>query len=132
MMNEVYEFLKKCGVYYLATIDSNKPRVRPFGALDIFEGKLYFQTGKIKSVSKQMAANPNIEICAVNSDMQWIRIEAQAVNDDRIEAKKHMLDANPDLKSMYKADDGNTQVLYLKDAIATIASFSKEPKVIKF
>ena len=130
-MQEVYEFLKKCGAYYLATIDGDQPRVRPFGTYLIFEDKLYIQTGKVKDVSKQMMANPKIEICAFSGDT-WIRIAATAVEDDRIEAKQAMLDAFPQLQNMYKADDDNTQVLYLKDATATFASFGGEPKVVKF
>lgn len=130
-MQEVYDFLKKCGAYYLATVDVDQPRVRPFGTYLIFEDKLYIQTGKVKDVSKQMIANPKIEICAFSGDT-WIRIEAEAVEDDRIEAKKAMLDAFPQLQNMYKADDDNTQVLYLKDATATFASFGGEPKVVKF
>lgn len=130
-MEEVYKFLKECGTYYIATVEGDQPRVRPFGTVDLFEGKLYIQTGKVKNVSKQIAINPKIEICAFNGK-QWIRVEATAVNDDRIEAKQHMLDAYPMLQAMYKADDGNTQVLYLKDATATISSFTEAPKVIKF
>ena len=130
-MQEVYEFLKKCGAYYLATTEGNQPRVRPFGTYLIFENKLYIQTGKSKNVSKQMKANPKIEICAFSGDT-WIRISATAVNDDRIEPKKAMLEAYPQLQAMYKADDPNTQVLYLKDATATFASFGGEPKVVKF
>jgi uncharacterized pyridoxamine 5'-phosphate oxidase family protein len=129
-MHEVYEFLKKSGTYYLATVDGDQPRVRPFGTVHIFEDKLYIQTGKVKDVSKQMMKNPKIEICAMNGG-EWIRIQAMAVEDDRVEAKQSMLDAYPNLKSRYSAADNNTQVLYLKDAVATIASFTHEPKVIK-
>ncbi|MDR1174326.1 MAG: pyridoxamine 5'-phosphate oxidase family protein [Treponema sp.] len=130
-MQEVYDFLKKSGTYYLATVDGDRPRVRPFGTANIFENKLYFQTGKVKNVSKQIKANPGIEISAMFED-RWIRIEAQAIEDDRIEARQNMLDAYPDLKKMYAADDGNTQVFYLKNATASIFSFGGEPKVIKF
>jgi uncharacterized pyridoxamine 5'-phosphate oxidase family protein len=130
-MEEVYEFLKKCGAYYLATVDGDQPRVRPFGTVLIFENKLYIQTGKSKNVSKQMLANPKIEICAFSGD-KWIRVEALAIEDDRIEPKEKMLEAYPQLKAMYSADDPNTQVLYLKDATATFASFGGEPKVVKF
>ncbi|HVI39806.1 MAG TPA: pyridoxamine 5'-phosphate oxidase family protein [Anaerovoracaceae bacterium] len=130
-MEEVYEFLKKCNTYYLATMDGDQPRVRPFGTVDIFEDKLYIQTGKVKSVAKQMSANPKIEICGM-TDNKWIRVEAIAVEDDRVEAKRHMLDAYPSLQSMYSADDGNTEVLYLKNAVATISSFTEAPRVIKF
>jgi uncharacterized pyridoxamine 5'-phosphate oxidase family protein len=130
-MQEVYDFVKKCGTYYLATVDGDQARVRPFGTVNIFDGKLYIQTGKVKNVSKQMATNPKIEICAFNGS-EWIRIQAIAVNDDRLEAKQSMLEAYPSLKRMYSAEDDNTQALYLKDVIATIYSFSGEPKVIEF
>lgn len=130
-MQEVYDFLKKCETYYLSTMEGDQPRVRPFGTIDIFDGKLYIQTGKVKNVSKQMGLNPKIEVCAFDG-AKWIRIQAVAVEDDRLEAKQHMLDAFPSLKGMYSADDGNTQVLYLKDAIATISTFTEQPKVIEF
>jgi uncharacterized pyridoxamine 5'-phosphate oxidase family protein len=131
-MREVYNFLKKCEVYYLATVDGEKPRVRPFGTVDVFEDKLYFQTGKVKNVSKQIESNPNVELCAMSADGAWIRVEAAAVEDSRVEAKQHMLDAYPSLKDRYSSDDDNTQVFYLKDVTATIYSFTAEPKVINF
>jgi uncharacterized pyridoxamine 5'-phosphate oxidase family protein len=130
-MKEVYEFLKKCGVYYLATVEGDQPRVRPFGTIDLFEEKLYIQTGKIKPVSKQMQANPKVEISAFDGT-QWIRIAATVVRDDRIEPKTHMLDNYPNLKAMYSAEDDNTEVLYLKDATATFSSFTAAPKVVTF
>ncbi len=130
-MQEVYDFLKKCDTYYIATVEGDQPRVRPFGTVDIFEGKLYIQTGKVKNVSRQIKANPKIEICAFDG-ATWIRVQATAVEDDRIEAKQHMLDAYPSLQGRYKADDDNTQVLYLKDATATLSSFTEKPKVITF
>jgi uncharacterized pyridoxamine 5'-phosphate oxidase family protein len=130
-MQEVYEFLKKCGTYYLATTDGDQPRVRPFGTIHIFEKKLYIQTGKKKDVSRQMKKNPRIEICAMN-DGRWIRFQATAVEDDRVEARKSMLDAYPSLQGLYSTTDNNCQVLYLKDAIATISSFNNAPKIIKF
>ena len=129
---EVYDFLKKCQTYYLATVDGEKPQVRPFGTVDIFEDKLYFQTGKIKNVSKQIALNPNVELCTMSAEGVWIRVEATAVEDSRVEAKQHMLDAYPSLKDRYSAADDNTQVFYLKNATATIYSFTAEPKEIKF
>jgi uncharacterized pyridoxamine 5'-phosphate oxidase family protein len=131
-MREVYDFLKSCEIYYLATVDGTKPRVRPFGTVDIFEDKLYFQTGKVKNVSKQIESNPNVELCAMSSDGRWIRVEAKAVEDGRLEAKQHMLDAYPSLKDRYSAADDNTQVFYLKDAVATICAFNAEPRVIQF
>ena len=130
-METVYSFLKKCDTYYLATTEGDQPRVRPFGTVDIFEGKLYIQTGKKKDVSKQMLANPKVEICGFAGG-EWIRVAGTIVEDDRLEARQHMLDAYPSLSGMYQADDGNCQVLYLKDATATIYSFSDAPKVIRF
>jgi len=130
-MESVCAFLKKCGVYYLATVDGDQPRVRPFGVAEMFEGKLYFLTGKRKEVSKQMIANPKIEISGT-SGRDWIRIEALAVEDDRVEARQQILDAVPSLKAMYQADDGNCQVFYLKDATATFYSFGGTPTTVKF
>ena len=131
MMEEVWKFLKDCGTYYLATMDGEQPRVRPFGTAEIFEGKLYIQTGKKKDVSKQIQKNPNVEICAFK-DGKWIRITGRLVRDDRLEAKVDMLDKNPGLKNMYSADDDNTEVLYFDNAKAVISSFTEEPIVIEF
>lgn len=130
-MQEVYEFLKKCGTYYLATVENDQPRVRPFGTVDIFEDKLYIQTGKVKEVSKQIAKNPKVEICAFGEGT-WVRIAGTLVRDDRVEAKQHMLEGYPSLQKMYSATDDNTEVLYFKDATATFSSFTAEPKVVKF
>ncbi|MEA4955156.1 MAG: pyridoxamine 5'-phosphate oxidase family protein [Pseudoflavonifractor sp.] len=130
-MKEVYEFLKKCGTYYLATVDGDQPRVRPFGTVDIFEGKLYIQTGKVKAVSRQMQQNPKVEICACDGG-DWLRVAATVVRDDRIEVKVHMLNEYPELQGMYKADDGNTEVLYLKDVTATFYSFAASPRTVGF
>lgn len=130
-MKEVYEFLKECGMYFLATVEDDQPRVRPFGTINLFEDKLYIQTGKVKEVSNQMQKNPKVELCAFKYG-EWIRVQAEVVRDDRIEAKKSMLDNYPDLQQMYSADDDNTEVLYLKNVVATISSFEKEPKEYKF
>lgn len=129
-MQEVYEFLKKCGTYYLATVEGDQPRVRPFGTIDLFENKLYIQTGKVKNVSKQIQANPNVELCAF-SDGKWLRVAGKLVRDDRVEAKRHMLDNYPSLKAMYSAEDDNTEVLYFEGATATFSSFTEVPKVIE-
>lgn len=131
-MKEVYEFLKNCGAYYLATTEGDQPRVRPFGTVDIFEDKLYIQTGKVKAVAQQMKTNPKVEISAMAQDGRWIRITAEAVLDDNVKAQEHMLDAYPNLKAMYAAGDGNTEVYYLKNAVAQICSFTEAPREIKF
>lgn len=132
-MKTVYDFIKKCGVYYLATVENGQPRVRPFGTIDIFEDKLYIQTGKAKPVSKQLAENPKAELCCFDGPTgTWLRLAGELINDDRVEAKKHMLDNHPDLRNMYNENDANTQVLYFKNATATFASFGGTPKVVKF
>ncbi len=130
-MQEVYEFLKNAGTYYLATVEGDQPRVRPFGTADLFEGRLYIQTGLKKPVAQQMLANPKVEICAFK-DGKWIRIAAEAVLDERIEAQEHMLESHPSLRRMYAAGDGNTAVFWLKNATATISSFTEPPKTIRF
>ncbi len=130
-MQEVQEFLKKCGIYYLATIEEDQPRVRPFGTAEIFENHLYIQTGKKKEVYKQIEKNPKVEICAFK-DGTWLRVSGKLIADDRVEAKKDMLDKNPDLREMYNEEDDNTIVFYFEDAIATFSSFTEEAKTIKF
>lgn len=130
-MERVCKFLKDAKTYYLATAEGDQPRVRPFGTAHIFEGKLYIQTGKVKEVSKQILENPKAEICAMHGG-EWLRLAGTLVEDDRVEARQSMLDAYPSLQKMYAADDGNTQVFYIKDATATFSSFTKAPAVVKF
>lgn len=130
-MENVCKFLKDAGTYYLATADGNQPRVRPFGTAHIFENKLYIQTGKKKDVSKQLAQNPLAEICAFK-DGEWLRVSGELVEDDRVEARKSMLDAYPSLRAMYDENDSNTQVFFFKNATAVFSSFENEPKTIKF
>ena len=130
-MEKVLQFLKDAETYYLATVEGNQPRVRPFGTAHIFEGKLYIQTGKVKDVSKQLHANPKAEICAFKGG-EWIRVAGELVEDDRVEARQSMLDAYPSLQKMYAADDGNTEFFYFKNATATISAFTHEPEVITF
>ncbi|WZL79211.1 pyridoxamine 5'-phosphate oxidase family protein [Eubacteriales bacterium mix99] len=130
-MREVYDFLKKAETFYLATIDGNSARVRPFGAVDLFEGRMYFQTGRKKAVYRQMKACPEVEVCAM-LDGRWIRISGTAVEDNRLEPNVHMLESYPSLKEMYAPGDGNCTVFYLKDATAVISSFTEPSEVVKF
>ena len=130
-MKRVLDFLKKTGVYFLATVDGDRPEVRPFGTAEIIEGRLYIQTGHVKPVARQIAANPKVAICAYDGE-KWLRITATLVEDPRVEIKKAMLDAYPTLRSMYDENDGNTAVYYLKDAKATISSFTAAPIEIEF
>lgn len=130
-MKRVYDFLKKADVYYLATTEGNQPRVRPFGTVNIFEDKLYIQTGKIKPVSRQIAENPKVEISAF-TEGAWIRVACELIEDERTEAKKSMLDAYPNLRGMYDENDGNTQVFYMKNAVATFCAFGKESETVTF
>ena len=128
-MNEVYEFLKKAGTYYLATVEGDQPRVRPFGTVDVFEGRLYIQTGKAKPVSKQLQANPKAELCAFHEG-KWLRVSGELVRDDRVEAKKHMLDNYPSLRRMYDEHDDNTEVLYFRNGTAVFSSFTEAPRTV--
>lgn len=130
-MEKVYAFLKECGTYYLATVEGDQPRVRPFGTVDLFEGRLYIQTGKVKPVSHQLQANPKAEICAFK-DGTWLRVAGELVRDDRREPKAHMLEAYPSLQRMYSADDDNTEVLYFRNATATFSSFGGAPETVTF
>ena len=130
-MNEVCAFLKQCGTYYLATVEGDQPRVRPFGTIDVFDGKLTIQTGKVKDVSRQMKANPKVEISGM-AQGKWIRLAAKAVLDERIEAQEHMLQAYPSLRAMYQAGDGNTEIFALSDVEGQICSFTEPPKAFKF
>ena len=130
-MERVCQFLKDAGVYYLATVEGDQPRVRPFGTAHIFEGRLYIQTGKVKPCSRQILANPKVEIYAFHQGT-WIRIAGELLEDDRPEARKSMLDAYPNLRSMYDENDGNTQVLYFRNATATFSSFSAAPETVTF
>ena len=130
-IEKVCAFLKESGTYYLATVEGDQPRVRPFGTANVFEGRLYIQTGKVKPVSRQLAENPKAEICAFR-DGVWLRVCGRLVNDDRIEAKRDMLDKYPSLKAMYSAEDDNTQVLYFEDAEATFSSFTAAPETFRF
>ena len=130
-MQKVYDFLKKCKTYYLATVEDDQARVRPFGTIDIFDGRLCFQTGKSKSVSKQIHKNPKIEICAF-ADGTRVRIQALAIEEPRIEAQIQMLKAYPELKRLYTPGDGNTEIFYLKDGTATFSSFTGPQEIIHF
>jgi uncharacterized pyridoxamine 5'-phosphate oxidase family protein len=130
-MEEVCQFLKDCGLYYLATAEGDQPRVRPFGTAHIFEGKLYIQTGRVKKVAQQMMENPKVEICAFKGGT-WIRLAATAVADDRLEPQESLLNDYPSLKGKYAPGDGNNQVFYLKDATAIFESFGTEPRTVRF
>ena len=130
-MERTEKFLKEAGTYYLATVDGDQARVRPFGTINNFEGKLYIQTGKSKDVSKHIHANAKVEICAFMNG-EWLRVACTLVEDDRREARVAMLEAYPSLQNMYSADDGNTEVFYMKDATATFSAFTHAPEVEKF
>ena len=130
-LEKVQKFLKDAGTYYLATVDGDQPRVRPFGTAHIFENRLYIQSGKVKDVAKQLEKNGKAEICCFDG-ARWLRLSGTLVADERLEAKQSMLDAYPQLQDRYKADDGNTIVFYCRNATATISSFTAPPKVIQF
>ena len=131
-MLDVYKFLKKADTYYLATVEDGQPRVRPFGTVNIFEGKLYIQTGKEKAVFQQIMANPNVELCGCYKGT-WLRVSGKLIDDNRVEAKKSMLDAYPNLRGRYNENDDNTRVLYFQDAVAVFDHLDhREREVIHF
>ena len=130
-MKRVCDFLKKAEVYYLATVEGDQPRVRPFGTINEFEGRLYIQTGRVKPTSRQLMANNKAEICAF-TDGAWVRISCELICDERFEATKSMLDSYPYLRGMYDENDGNTQVFYMKNATATFSAFGKESETVTF
>lgn len=129
-MDEVLAFLKNCWIFYLATVEWDQPRVRPFWTFNLFEGKLYVLTWKSKNVSKQIQANPKVELTCTY-EWRWIRIAWELVRDDRVEAKKAIIDKYPELKRLYNENDENSEALYFKNATATIYSFLEDPKVYK-
>ena len=130
-MQEVYDFLKKCGTYYLATVDLDQARVRPFGTIDLFDGRLTIQTGRSKDVSRQLLRNPKVELCAFDGNT-WLRVSATAVEEPRVEAQRHMLEAYPSLKDRYQPGDGNTQIFALEHVTATFSSFTDAPHTVEF
>lgn len=132
-IQKTYQFIKEAQTYYIATVDKDQPRVRPFGTIHIFEGKLYIQTGRRKNVGQQLLANGKTELCAMKGN-EWIRVSGELVDDNRREAKVSMLDEYESLKSMYSPDDDNTMVLYFKPGTvtATIYSFDNKPIEMKF
>ena len=130
-IQKVYDFLNDAETYYLATVDGDQPRVRPFGTVLLSDGKIYIQTGKSKDVSKQLAANPKAEICAFKNG-EWIRVAGELVNDDSRDVKVAMLEKMPQLSGMYSADDDNMQMFCLKNAKAVFSSFTSEPEEIDF
>ena len=130
-IERVCQFISEAETYYLATVEKDQPRVRPFGTILLDGGKLYIQTGKVKEVSKQIAANPKVELCAYK-DGKWLRVAGELVNDDSREVKEKMLAQMPSLKGMYSADDDNMQMLYFKNAVATFSSFTEAPEQVEF
>ena len=130
-IERVCQFISEAETYYLATVEGDQPRVRPFGTILLDGGKLYIQTGKVKDVFKQISANPKVELCAFK-DGKWVRVAGELVNDDSKEVKEKMLEKMPSLKGMYSADDDNMQMLYFKDAAATFCSFTEAPEQIRF
>ena len=130
-IEKVCSFLDKAGTYYLATTENDQPRVRPFGTVLLYGGKLYIETGKSKSVSKQLAANPKAEICAFDGE-KWLRVSGELINDDDRDVKVAMLEKMPSLKAMYSPDDGNMQMLFFRNATATFSSFTAAPETFTF
>lgn len=130
-MEEVYEFLKRCGTYYLGTMEGDQPRVRPFGTVDLYEGRLTIQTDRKKEVAQQMLRSPKVELCAFDGQ-RWLRVAATAVEVPEVAAQEHMLDAYPNLRTMYAPGDGNTMIFALTDVTATFSSFTEASRTVTF
>ena len=130
-MEEVYAFLKACGTYYLATVEGDQPGVRPFGTMDIFDSRLTIQTGRKKDVARQIFQNPKVELCGFHGG-KWLRVAAKAVEEPRLEAQEHMLDAYPNLRNRYAPGDGNNLIFALTEVTATFSSFTEEPRTVTF
>lgn len=132
-MEEVQAYLKECGAFFIATVDGDQPRVRPFGVSEIIDGRLYIMTGKVKDVYKQMAANGKVEICALKRNgSEWMRLSGTLVNDETLAVKEEFLNRNQGLKAMYKADDDNMAVLYITNATARFCSFAAPERKVSF
>ena len=132
-MQEVYDFIKnKCqSTYYIASCEGDQARVRPFGTVDIFDGQLTIQTGKVKDCYKQFKEFPKVEICAFNGG-EWVRVAGTLVEVDTVEAKKHMLDEYESLRAIYDENDDNTAIFAITNATATFSSFTAEPHTVTF
>ena len=127
----ICDFLREAGTYYLATVEGDQPRVRPFGTVLLYDGKLCVQTGRKKDVAKQIEANPKVELCAFK-DGAWLRVAGEMVELDDRDARVAMLDRYPELKAMYDPDDGNTAVLAFTRGVATLSSFTAPPETLTF
>ena len=130
-MNKIVEFLNDTKIFYLATIDGDKPRVRPFGAVMEKDGKIYFCTNNQKDVYRQMQKNPNIEISATKENGDWLRLSGQAVFDTSKDTKQTMLDECPVLKTMYSADDGKFEIFYITNASAAVFSLCGKKETLE-
>ena len=129
--NTIVDYLTSVPAWYQAPCEGDQPHVRPFGTVNLFEGNLYIQTGKVKAVSREMTANPKVELCAFDGET-WLRVSAKAVEDDRVQARQDLLDHYPELQSLYTADDGNTQVFALTEATATFSSCQAAPRGVRW
>ena len=132
-MQEVFEFLKACGTYYLATLDGQQPRVRPFGSYAVHQGRLYIETAHYKPVAHQIDAHPLVEICAFDNQSRWVRIAARLVADESYEAKHAFLEQMPELRDLGYDETGNKMAIYyLTEAEATFSSYTDEPRTVRF
>ena len=130
-LNRVVNNIKNAKTFFFATVDeNNQPRVRPYNAVTLFEDKVYFYTNNHTHAFKQMNVNPKIELCAMISEDRWLRVSGKIVYDYRPEVKKAMLEANPELRTMYSEDDKIFEVFYLSNMQCTIHSNHSETEVI--
>lgn len=132
ILQEIKDYLAECKVFYLATVDGDNARVRPFGVSEIYNGRLYLMSGKSKDVFKQLVKNPNFELSATKANgAEWIRVSGKLVNDDDVVMKQYLLDQNPELKQLYQADD-NMAAMYITEGEARFFSFNEPERRVKF
>lgn len=118
-MSKVHDFLNEAGVFFLATVDGDQPRLRPLGFHMEMEGKEMFGVGDFKDVYKQLTANPKVEIVACKQDGHWMRYTGKAVFDTDPRYEAAALEAMPDLKNIYNEKTGHHMaVFHLEDAAA--------------
>ncbi|EJP6473536.1 pyridoxamine 5'-phosphate oxidase family protein [Clostridium botulinum] len=129
-MTEVLNFLNECGIFFVSTVDGDQPKVRPFSFVMEYEGKLCFATSNKKSFYAQLMKNPNMEICATNKDLKWLRLSGKAVFCTKIESKTKSLETMPVLKNMYSVDDDIFEIFYLENAVANFCSMNGDNKTI--
>ncbi|QNU68595.1 pyridoxamine 5'-phosphate oxidase family protein [Ruminiclostridium herbifermentans] len=132
-MDEVVKFLEENPVFYIATVDGDTPKVRPFGFFLKHQQKLYFGVGNQKETFKQLQKNPKFEISTTSKDNTWLRLSGNAVFETSEELLEKAFERNPNLKALYSKENGpRLELFYIENAKAEFLNFLGEHKVINF